>query len=499
MRNFSTLTIIFLALSSRLSIGQLPGNQLFDNSKIHEIKIISLYESLAETLTTNYVLSFGIGQMQTRDIPYSQSLLMIDGTAIDTLGIRYKGFNSWWSSVKKPIKVDLNKYKKDQKYDGLSKFNLHNGAGDPSFIRENINYKILRSLGIKAPRTSYAKVYIDTAYMGLYRIVEQVDNTFLDVNFGNHKGNLYSQKSRGSAGFSLGWLGNSQEAYYESLELENHEKTNDWSDLIHFLDVLNNARDDDFRSAISSIFDVDEYLQILAFDVAVNNIDWYGDSGRNYYLAEVEGKFHWIPWDYNLTWRADSKPINLNPGDYPLLINRLLKVPEFHDTFLRKYCGLKSVFADSIVNLVTKEAAIIKPYLKDDPYMDYPFEAFETNIESSWDRIPGLKQFAAQRSIEISNTLESLNIDCSVVTEIPEVDGSALQLYPVPTNHSLNIGSFPGEEVRISIFNTIGQPVLKTNFSQAGTIDTSGLSSGYYVLKAIAGQKVYSKLFIVEH
>lgn len=491
--------IIFCILSIHISFGQTPGNLLFDNSKIHEIKIISLFEALPDTLTTNYVLSFGIGQMQIRDIPYAPTLLMIDGTAIDTLGIRFKGFNSWWSSIKKPFKVDINKYKKDQKYDGLSKFNLHNGAGDPSFIRENINYKILRSLGIKAPRTSYAKVFIDTAYMGLYRIVEQVDNTFLDVNFGIHDGNLYSQQSKGSGGFPLDWRGNSQESYYESLELENHTKINDWSALVHFLDVLNNARDDEFRNAILPIFDVDEYLQILAFDVAVNNIDWYGDSGRNYYLAEANGKFHWIPWDYNLTWRADSKSINISGGDYPILINRLLKVPEFEQSFLRKFCGIKSILSDSIMSMVTNEASVIRPHLRNDPYMDYPFEAFETNIESSWDRIPGLQEFASQRSIEISNTLQALNVDCTVITGIPQADDDALQLYPVPANDRLNVGLFPGTKASISIFNTLGQSILKSSFNEGDTIDTSVLSPGHYILRAIAGQNVYSKIFVVEH
>jgi spore coat protein CotH len=263
MKKFALLVAVLCIWSVRFASGQLPGQSLFDNSRIHEIKITSVYESMVDTLTANYVLSFGLGQMQLREIPYAPALLSIDGTAMDTLGIRYKGFNSWWSSVKKPIKVDIDKYRKDQKYDGLVKFNLHNGSGDPTFIRENTIYKMLRCVGIKAPRTAYAKVYIDTTYIGLYRIVEQVDNTFLDLNFGNHDGNLYAQQSKGSAGFSLSWLGDAQENYYPSLALENHQKQNDWSALIHFLDVLNNTPDATFRNEILSVFEVDDFINII--------------------------------------------------------------------------------------------------------------------------------------------------------------------------------------------------------------------------------------------
>jgi len=173
------LTIIFA-----LHCGaQSKGDQLFDNSIIHEVKIISLKENLRDTLETNYILSYGMNQIQTREIPYAAAKLMIDGTQLDSLGIRYKGFNSWWHSTKKPIKIDINRYKSEQAFDGLKKFNLHNGSGDPSFIRENLDYKLLRLMGIKAPRTSYAKVFMDEEYLGLYRIVEQIDNTFLENNF----------------------------------------------------------------------------------------------------------------------------------------------------------------------------------------------------------------------------------------------------------------------------------------------------------------------------
>jgi len=485
-------------MSINLSMGQLPGNRLFDNSKIHEIKIVSFYENLPDTLESNYMLSFGMNQFQIRDIPYAPAKLIIDGTVLDSLGIRYKGFNSYWHSVKKPIKIDINEYKSDQQYDGLKKFNLHNGSGDPSFIRENIDYKILRLLGIKAPRTSYARVFVDTAYIGLYRIVEQIDNVFLDANFKNHDGNLYKQQAQGTAGFSMGWEGPEQETYYKSISLENHQKQNDWSGFIHFLNVLNNTTDRNFHDSILTVFDVDEFLQILAFDVAVNNLDYYGNSGRNFYLYNQNGIFHWIPWDYNLSWREGAPPIDVVPEEYPVLIRRILQVSEFHKTFLNKYCLTKTYLSDRVVDdLVTEEAMAINESMKDDPYQDYPFEAFQMNRDSMWMRIPGLKPFAAQRYQEISETLDLYNVDCDVTGSNPIQDKNLFQMYPVPASDWVNIGIFPNQKVSVSIINMIGYMEISTVLFEKGQLDISALTSGCYIVKVNAGEKVYTKLLLV--
>jgi hypothetical protein len=486
-------------VSASLSVAQVPGDQLFDNSKIHEIKIVSLKENLRDTLEVNYVMSFGMNQIQTREIPYTTAQLIIDGTALDTIGIRYKGFNSWWHSVKKPIKIDMNRYKPGQAYDGLKKLNLHNGSGDPSFIRENIDYKLLRSLGIKAPRTSYAKLFLDTAYLGLYRIVEQIDNTFLDGNFGNHDGNLYKQHSKGTAGYSLAWLGNNQELYNQSVSLENHQNKNDWSDFIHFLDILNNSTDKQFGDSILTVFDVDEYLQILAFDVALNNLDYYGNSGRNYYLYNHDGKFHWVPWDYNLTWMEGEVPIDIHAEDYPVLTKRILQVPEFYTLFLRKLCQLKTYFSTNSINdLIATETAIIGTLLEQDPYLDYPFEAFQKNIDEAWLRIPGLKPYAAKRYADISNTLETYQIDCTTGNRPPQSQNQ-LQLYPIPATDWVNIGIFPNQEVTVSIINSGGQLVNHTTLFEKGKLDISSLSSGCYVVNVVSGGKFYSKLLLVSH
>lgn len=500
MKKCALIYLLCNVLFISYCVAQHPGDNLFDNSRIHEIKIISLKEGLQDSLEANYVLSFGMNQMQTREIPYTSSKLIVDGMALDSIGIRYKGFNSWWRSVKKPIKIDLNEYKSGQQYDGLKKFNLHNGSSDPSYIRENLNYRLLRSLGIKAPRTAYAKVFLDTAYLGVYRIVEQVDNAFLDVNFGNHDGNLYKQHSVGAGGFSLSWLGNTRQDYSRYISLENHQNLNDWSDFIHFLDVLNNTPDDQFKEAISKVFDVQEYLQVLAYDIAVNNLDFYGNSGRNYYLYNHNGIFQWLPWDYNLSWQDEGPSPDMDPTDAPVLINRILKVPEFHKQFLQKYCLINSMLSDaSLSNLINAENGLISALMEKDPHKDYPYEAFLKNPEEAWDRIDGLKPYAERRIAEISGMLDKNNITCTVSAQTPADNGRMLKLYPVPASDWVNI-RVPGfQQLTVTIVNNSGQVVKTANLKGNTQLDVSSLPSGSYLVKVKAERMLYSKLLLINH
>ncbi len=67
-----------------------------------------------------------------------------------------------------------------------------------------------------------------------------------------------------------------------------------------FIDVINNTSISEFEDQIEDVFDLDEYLRILAIDILTNNWDSYIEHGRNWYLYHepITDKIHWLPWDY---------------------------------------------------------------------------------------------------------------------------------------------------------------------------------------------------------
>lgn len=288
------LTILSLAGLGLSGYAQDSGESIFDNSILHEIRFEFEQSDYWDVLTSNYEDN----AESNKDIPYLMGKVIIDGEDVDSVGVRLKGFTSYHKGLNKnPIKIDFNEFVSGQKYDGLRKLNLNNSTGDASFQREPVCYDLLRSVGVKASRTSFAKVFFNDTYWGCYQVIEQVDKEFLKDNFSNSKGNLFK-----NLGWShLDWKGNDVTMYDTIFSLKTNEEENDWSGFINFLDVLNNTSDDEFKAAIEQVFNVELFLKTLAVDVATINWDSYLEHGRNYYLYEdtKTGIFHWIPWDYN--------------------------------------------------------------------------------------------------------------------------------------------------------------------------------------------------------
>ncbi|MFK7810090.1 MAG: CotH kinase family protein [Saprospiraceae bacterium] len=287
----------FLLLFSTVQLqAQISGNDLFDDSYVHEIKLYFNEPDFWETMNTNYENGQFAG-----DYEYSESpTVYVDGNLINSVGVRQKGFSSYFASsyYKKSLKLDFDKFVEDQTYDGLKKINLNNGVGDPALMRDMLCYDIIRETGAPAPRTAHTRVYINDDYWGIYVIVEQMDKTFLAEHFDSNNGNLFK-----NIGWSaLEWLGDDAEDYEENFELKTNKTENDWSGFIELLDIINNSSSSNFPEEIQRVFNVPDFLKVLAVDVMTDNWDSYIEHGRNYYLYQEpnDGKFNWLPWDYNL-------------------------------------------------------------------------------------------------------------------------------------------------------------------------------------------------------
>jgi PKD repeat protein len=294
--------LILLLLSSISMLAQNPGDNLFDNSYLHEVKIYFENPNFWQLLIQDYDDAYA----NDTDIPYRKALqVYIDGVLLDTVGVRHKGFSSNFAAnyYKKSLKLDFDEFKEGQTFDGLKKINLNNGVGDPGYQRDFLCYDMIRTTGAPAPRVSHAKLYINDEYWGLYVLVEQVDKTFLANHFDDNDGNLF--KNMGWS--NLEWLGTNPDNYKDIFELKTNEAEDDWSGFINLCNIINNSSNANFPTQIQQVFNVPDYLKILAIDIMTDNWDSYIDHGRNFYLYEEPngGKFNWIPWDYNLAMGGD--------------------------------------------------------------------------------------------------------------------------------------------------------------------------------------------------
>jgi len=334
-----------------------PPHPLFDTDAVHTVRLRFSAEDWYQQLRTNF---------EGKDDPdYMEVDVTVDDLPFARAGIRFKGNSSYnsYPGRKKSFKIKLNKYVKGQKYEGLETFNLNNAFKDPSFVREKIYYELAASMGIAAPRVSYAAVYINDAYWGLYFLTEQVDKTLLQGRFGeNEDGNLFKGDPRGT----LEYRGQDPAPYKSMYELETNESADDWSDLIELSRVLNNTPAAELPGAIEPILDIDPILSFLALNNYTVNLDSYIGSGHNYYIyhRHSDGRFTPIPWDPNEAWGVFNMNMSIdaltrlspmypqatNPPPQPLppgpgqpqgapprpLATRLFTVPGYRERYIEK-------------------------------------------------------------------------------------------------------------------------------------------------------------------
>ncbi len=127
---------------------------------------------------------------------YVQADMLYDGELVPDIALRPKGNSSLTStinsgSIKFGLKADLNFFNEARSLDGVKKLNFNNGWSDPTFLREILSYELFAQMGLPTPRASFVDVYVNDIHLGLYTMVEQIDQTFLTQYFTDTSGNLY--------------------------------------------------------------------------------------------------------------------------------------------------------------------------------------------------------------------------------------------------------------------------------------------------------------------
>jgi hypothetical protein len=293
-----------LALPLSCAFAQAPPvHPLFERDEVHEIRLTFAQQDWYEQLTANYAEN-------EDDVPYIEASFEWRSTRFEKVGIRFKGNSSYRGATtqKKPFRIKLNEYTKGQKISGIASLNLSNGWNDPSMVREKIYFEMAAQLGIVAPRSNYAALYINGQYWGLYFLGEVVNSDFLESRWPQDKnGNLY----KSNIGASLEDLGDDKESYRALYEKKTNEDADDFSDLIGLVAAINRSSSEEFLEKVSERIDIDSVLVALALDNATVNLDSYVGMAQNYYIyRRADNKFVWIPWDPSLAFGALSQGVS---------------------------------------------------------------------------------------------------------------------------------------------------------------------------------------------
>lgn len=160
---------------------------LFDTSRVHQIDI-SIDESDWDDLVEN-------ASAKT----YYVCDITIDGETVSNAGIRAKGNSSLTSvpddSERYSLKVEFDHYDDSILYRGLDKLSLNNMIQDNTYLKEYLVYDMMQFMDVDAPLCSFAAVYLNGEYFGLYLAVEGIEESFAQREYGSDVGNLYKPDS----------------------------------------------------------------------------------------------------------------------------------------------------------------------------------------------------------------------------------------------------------------------------------------------------------------
>ncbi len=169
-----------------------------------------------------------------------------EGVVWENVGLRFKGnssLSSTWRNggSKFPLKLDFDEFEDDypeiddQRFYGFKQLSLSSNFSDNSLLREKVAADIFRESGVPAAQTAFYEVYLDngtgSTYLGLYTMVEVIDDTLIETQFDDDDGNVYKPSGNGAT-FATNSFSE------ESFDKETNQDEADYSDILALYDAL---------------------------------------------------------------------------------------------------------------------------------------------------------------------------------------------------------------------------------------------------------------------
>ena len=184
------------------------------------------------------------------------------------------------------------KFPKGSRPNALKKMTLNNLVKDPTYLREETTYDVFRASGIPAPRTGYARLWVNDEYYGLYLNLEKYTDQSLEHWFPNTQ-HLYEAIRTHD-------IVRSGDLLKQDFEVDEGDEV-DWSDLESFAAAVRTGQWAEIQSHLAS---PEQTIRFLAAEWYLGQWDGYSWSGRNYYLhSDVDGLFTLLPTGTDLALR----------------------------------------------------------------------------------------------------------------------------------------------------------------------------------------------------
>lgn len=273
--------------------------------------------------------------------------------------VRLKGTTSFRDLTgKAAFRIDFAEEDPTARFHALKRLTLNNMMQDSSMLHEHVAYWLYRHRGVPAPRHTFARLWVDGTYFGLYGVVETADEQFVNRVFPeDNNGNLYEA--------------NVSDFYTWKTDHFELEETDDilpaYEDLYEVIAKIDAASVEDYTRVLGEIFDLDLLMRMWAIELVTTNVDGYAMFANNYLLYHGEEKWYMLPWGHDqcLEWYRDVDDFSEIEGR---LLLRCREAPECDAMLNQAMLDLVDDWETSEMLAFTEAAtALVDPLCVADP------------------------------------------------------------------------------------------------------------------------------------
>ena len=291
-----TLALIGVTLQPAQAVTTIKLTDIYSVAKITEV-----YLEVPPASETSLNTWANLKKYVTAKVKFVQGELESDQISI---GLRLKGSTSLQPLKQKPsMKIQFNwgDALKGQRFLGLKNMTLHSLTQDNSLVHELGAYKLYNSMGVVAPNTGWAEVFVNGKSKGVYLNVETPDDIFLSKRFKDPTQHLYEGQA-----FADLKPGNDSGAQYEGQFTvdEGWTTTPNKADLTALIEAANVEPAKAWWDGLAKRVDRTAMVKMFAVDNFIGHWDGYSGSIINNYFLRSNSKsvFTILPWGADQTF-----------------------------------------------------------------------------------------------------------------------------------------------------------------------------------------------------
>lgn len=365
------LIVLFLAVGA-VADAQ-TSDDLFDSQTLQEVRLFMNARDLRRLRDRYGENTYYPADLEWRSVRVSNIAVRVRGTASR-------------SPTKPSLSVDFNRYIRGQRFLGLRSLVIDNSLQDRSLIRERTSMAFIARQGYPAPRESFARVYINNEYQGLYTLVEAVDEEFLARTQGDASGYLFEYKYLRP--YFGEYLGDNLEPYRRLFEAQTHELEPDstlYSPIRDLFREVNQELDNVWRDRVSQYIDLSQLVSHVAIETFLTENDGFlGPAGMtNFYLYRPANQtvHTLLPWDRDTTFFQIDLPI-FDRTDLNVLFSRALAFEDLRGLYLDvlERCARSAAEGGWLDAEIARADSLVKDAVYEDGAKPFSNEEFDQAV-----------------------------------------------------------------------------------------------------------------------